>query len=160
MMSFIRFFTLIIVLSVAILAQEVNLNEWSKDFEKVTVGAREDIQYSIYRKIGESGKIYLEFKNRKNKDVKVTFKIVGKGIDRGTPIQITGFIKANGFWPNRNDRGINCVQADPVIEIQEVITGVVDEEQIVETDSDGKQSEKFKYKFKSDADILKEKAKK
>jgi hypothetical protein len=152
-----KYLPLIMAFSVPLVSQEVNLNEWNKDYEKAAVGAREDIQYSIYRKIGESGKVYLEFQNRKNKDVKVSFKIVGKGMDRGTPIQMTGFIKAHGIWPNGFERGVKCMQKEPVIEIQEVITGVVEEEQVIEMDSDGKQIEKYKYKFKSDADIVKEK---
>ncbi len=157
MHTFIKYLTLSLVLSASLWAQETNLNEWNKDYEKVAVGARDDIQYSIYKKIGESGRVYLEFQNRKNKDVKVSFKIVGKGIDRGIPVPATGFIKANGVWPNGYGRGIPCTHTEPEIEIQEVVTGVVEEEQIFEIDSDGKKIEKYKYKFKSDADIAKEK---
>ena len=151
----------LLVLSLAIIsnipAQEVNSNEWGKEFEKVMVGGKDDVQYSIYKKEGDAGNIYLELINRKSKDVKVTFKIVGKGIERGDPINMTGFIKANGFWPNGYDKIIKCYIPDPVIEITNVITGIVEEEQVIETDSDGKQIERYTYKFKSDTDLLKDK---
>ena len=136
------------------------MNEWSKDFEKVTVGARDDVQYSIYRKIGEKGKVYVEFQNRKAKDVKVAFKLVNKGVDRGAPLALTGFIKANGFWPNGYERAIACSHEEPVIEIQDVTTGEVEEEQVMEIDPQGKQAFKYKYRFKSDADLARDKARK
>ena len=159
MISYFNYISLIAVFSLPVMAQEIKLNEWTKEYVKEMVGAREDIQYSIYKKVGESDKIYLEFQNRKNKDVKVSFKIVNKGIDRGAPIQMVGFIKANGIWPHGYDRAVKCNHMEPDIEIKEIITGEVEEEQVIEIDSDGKQSEKYKYKFKSDLDILKDKNK-
>jgi hypothetical protein len=158
MICFLKYLLLCSLISLTAFAQEAHLNEWGKDFEKVAVGARDDIQYSLYRKIGEPGKVYLEFQNRKNKDVKVAFKLVNKGIDRGTPVALTGFIKANGFWPNGYDRAIACVHAEPVIEIQDVITGEVEEEQVVEMDDQGKQTFRYKYRFRSDADLARDAA--
>ena len=80
MISYFNYISLIAVFSLPVMAQEIKLNEWTKEYVKEMVGAREDIQYSIYKKVGESDKIYLEFQNRKNKDVKVSFKIVNKAL--------------------------------------------------------------------------------
>jgi hypothetical protein len=146
-------------LPLSLSALEVNSNEWGKEFEKAMVGARDDVAYAIYKKAGTTGRIWLEFTNRKTRDVKVSFKVVGKGMERGTPIPLTGFIKAGGYWPNGYEKSVKCDFPEPVIEIENVVTGVVEEEQIIETDSDGKQIEKYKYKFTSDADLAKQRKK-
>ena len=67
-------FSLIFPLS--LMAQETNLNQWDRDFVKLTTGARDDVQFSRYRKEGkEGGKdfVYVELINRRNCDIKVNF---------------------------------------------------------------------------------------
>ena len=119
-------------------------------------GARDNVQYTIYRKTGDDGKVYIELANRNTKDVKVSLNLVGKGIERGTPIPRIAFIKAGDYWPNGTERAIACPFKDPDIELREITTGVVDQETVIEVDENGKQVERYKYKFKSDADLKRE----
>ena len=136
-------------------AAEVNLNNWTDEYKKIATGGKDDVQYNVYRKGSDISFVYVELINRKNVDVKVDARLVPKYKESDGNIPLTGFIKSKGFWPNGFDKKVACNFKELDIEIKNVTVGVVEEEQVIEIDTDGKQIVKYKYKFKSMEDAKK-----
>ena len=132
----------------SVFSEEVNLNIWDAQYAKISTGAKNDVQYNLYRKDDEPGSVYVELINRTKEDVKVDIRIVAKYQESEKIISLTGFVKSNGYWPNGFERKVACDFKNPNMEIRNITIGVIEEKQIIEIDSDGKQIQRYEYKFK------------
>ena len=132
-------------------AQEANLNRWEHDFVKLTTGARDDVQYNVYRKEDEQDFIYVELINRRGCDVKVIFEIQASGVD-GKPLTLTAFISAQSVWSNGDQRKISCSAWNPTFGIRSVTDGFLEQSEETETDSTGKIIVRHAVKFVTRSD--------
>ena len=149
MNSIIQSIILTMGIACSITAAEVNLNNWTDEYKEIATGGKDDVQYNVYRNGLDVSSVYVELINRKNVDVKVDARLVSKYKESEKTIPLTGFIQSKGFWPNGFDKKVVCNFKELDIEIKNVTVGVVEVEQVIEMDSDGKQIEKYKYKFKT-----------
>ncbi len=139
-----------LIFQLGLIAQETNLNQWDRDFVKLTTGAREGVQFSLYRKDGEKDFVYIELINRRNCDIKVNFELLEtiRSID-GKPISMVAYISANSVWPNGDERKISCSIWNPTITIRTVTEGFLVQSEEIETDSTGKVTTRQAVQFKA-----------
>ncbi len=139
-----------LIFQLSLMAQETNLNQWDRDFVKLTTGAREDVQFSLYRKDGEKDFVYVELINRRNCDIKVNFELLESvsSID-GKPISLVAYISANSVWSNGDQRKVRCSIWNPTVTIRMVTEGFLVQSEEVETDSTGKVTTRQAVQFKT-----------
>ncbi len=139
---------LFVLLQLSVTAQEANLNRWERDFVKLTTGARDDVQYNLYRREGEKDFVYVELLNRRGCDVKVIFELQASAsaID-GKPLTLTAFISAQGVWSNGEQRKIPCSAWNPTMSIRSVTDGFLEQSEETETDSTGKVTVRHAVRF-------------
>ena len=139
-----------LIFQLGLMAQETNLNQWDRDFVKLTTGAREGVQFSLYRKEGEADFVYVELINRRNCDIKVNFELLESvpSID-GKPISLVAYISANSVWSNGEERKVRCSIWNPTVTIRTVTEGSLVQSEEVETDSTGKVTTRQGVQFKA-----------
>lgn len=145
-----------LIFPLGLMAQETNLNQWDRDFVKLTTGARDDVQFSLYRKGGkeeEKDFVYVELINRRNCDIKVNFELLESvpSID-GKPISLVAYISANSVWSNGDERKVRCSIWNPTVTIRMVTEGFLIQSEEVETDSTGKVTTRQAVQFKTKAE--------
>jgi hypothetical protein len=142
-----------LIFQLGLMAQDTNLNQWDRDFVKLTTGARENVQFSLYRKEGEKDFVYIELVNRRNCDVKVNFDLLESipSVD-GKPISMVAYISANSVWANGEERKVRCSIWNPTVTIRMVTEGFLTESEEIETDSTGKVTTRKAVQFKTNAE--------
>ena len=122
--------------------------DWNVEFDRVAVGAKNDIQYTIYRDKIVIGKYYVNLLNRTVKDVKVEFSIVKKSYtERVKILNLVGFVKAGQYWPSSGLKTVQIDIPDFDIEFNSIINGKIKEEFAISVDQSGVQTETITYKF-------------
>ena len=142
-----------ILFQLSVAAQEANLNRWERDFVKLTTGARDDVQYNLYRNEEEKDFIYVELINRRCCDVKVIFELHASALAiDGKPLTLTAYISAQGVWSNGDQPRFPCSAWNPTLSIRSVTDGFLEQSEEIETDSTGKVTVRHAVRFVTKAE--------
>jgi hypothetical protein len=138
-------------------AQELRPSRYLDGYEKLTSGARDHVEFGIYAKneakIGAKNELFIEFYNRNEQDVKLSYRVIDGDLnDAASPIRIA-FVAKGGFWPNGLVKPLKGEFKEPKVKIEQVELGVLEQEYEVQMDESGNQSEVLRSKFKSLAQI-------